>query len=108
MKLDSIGKNLKDYRLAHKLRQEDIAEKTGLSVNYIGMIERGEKIPSLETFITLLNTLDASADIVLSDVLINGYVIKDSILNEKILMLSENDRILIYDVVNTIIKHFDK
>ena len=108
MKLDSIGKNLRDYRLAYKLRQEDIAEKTGLSVNYIGMIERGEKIPSLETFITLSNTLDASADIVLSDVLINGYVIKDSILNEKILMLSENDRILIYDIINTIIKYFDK
>ena len=72
------------------------------------MIERGEKIPLLETFITLSNTLDASADIVLSNVLINGYVIKDSILNEKILMLSENDRILIYDIMNTIIKYFDK
>ena len=72
------------------------------------MIERGEKIPSLETFITLLNTLDASADIVLSDVSINGYVIKDSILNEKILMLSESDKILIYDLINTIIKYFDK
>lgn len=72
------------------------------------MIERGEKIPSPETFITLLNILDISADVVLSDVLINGYVIKDSILNEKILMLSESDKILIYDLINTIIKYFDK
>lgn len=72
------------------------------------MIERGEKIPSPETFITLLNTLDISADVVLSDVLINGYVIKDSILNEKILILSESDKILIYDLINTIIKYFDK
>ena len=72
------------------------------------MIERGEKILSPETFITLLNTLDISADVVLSDVLINGYVIKDSILNEKILMLSESDKILIYDLINTIIKYFDK
>lgn len=72
------------------------------------MIERGEKIPSPETFITLLNILDISADVVLSDVLINGYVIKDSILNEKILILSESDKILIYDLINTIIKYFDK
>lgn len=52
MKLDTIGKNIRKFRLARKLRQEDLAEKTDLTTNYIGMVERGEKIPSLETFIT--------------------------------------------------------
>ena len=52
-----------------KLRQEDLAEKAGLTANYIGMVERGEKIPSLETFIKILNALGVSADMVLSDVL---------------------------------------
>lgn len=51
MKLDTIGKNIRKFRLARKLRQEDLAEKTDLTTNYIGMVERGEKIPSLETFI---------------------------------------------------------
>ena len=55
MKLGTIGKNIRKYRLAKKLRQEDLAEKTGLTANYIGMVERGEKIPSLETFLTILN-----------------------------------------------------
>ena len=52
-----------------KLRQEDLAEKTDLTTNYIGMVERGEKIPSLETFIKIVNALGVSSDMVLTDVL---------------------------------------
>ena len=37
MKLDTIGKNIRKFRLARKLRQEDLAEKTDLTTNYIGM-----------------------------------------------------------------------
>ena len=48
MQLDTIGKNIRKYR------QEDLAERAGLTTNYIGMVERGEKIPSLETFIKIL------------------------------------------------------
>ena len=55
MKLDTIGKNIRKFRLARKLRQEDLAEKTDLTTNYIGMVERGEKIPSLETFIKIVS-----------------------------------------------------
>ena len=53
MTLDTIGKNIRKFREIKKLRQEDLAEKTDLTTNYIGMIERGEKIPSLETFINI-------------------------------------------------------
>ena len=38
MKLDTIGKNIRKFRLARKLRQEDLAEKTDLTTNYIGMV----------------------------------------------------------------------
>ena len=67
MKLDTIGKNIRKFRLARKLRQEDLAEKTDLTTNYIGMVERGEKIPSLETFIKIVNALGVSSDMVLTD-----------------------------------------
>lgn len=105
MKLDTIGKNIKKYRLAKKLRQEDLAEKAGLSANYIGMVERGEKIPALETFITILNVLEVSADMVLADVLNTGYTVKNSMLNEKLSKLSSSDREKIYEVIDTLIKH---
>lgn len=87
-----------------KLRQEDLAEKAGLTTNYIGMVERGEKIPSLETFIKILNTLGVSADMVLSDVLDNGYTVKNSMLNDKLEKLAPEDRNRIYEVIDTMIK----
>ena len=105
MKLDTIGKNIRKFRLARKLRQEDLAEKTDLTTNYIGMVERGEKIPSLETFITILNALDVSADMVLADVVNTGYTVKNSMLNEKLSKLSTEDREKIYEVIDTLIKH---
>lgn len=105
MKLDTIGKNIRKFREIKKLRQEDLAEKTDLTTNYIGMIERGEKIPSLETFINILNSLSVSADMVLSDVLDNGYTVKDSLLNEKLEKLVPEDRNRIYEVIDTMMKH---
>ena len=105
MKLDSIGKHIREYRLSRKLRQEDLAEKTGLSANYIGMMERGEKTPALETFICIANALGVSADMLLTDVLDNGYIVKNSILAEKLDKLSGDDRERIYDVIDTMAKH---
>ena len=92
MQLDTIGKNIRRYRLMKKFRQEDLAEKAGLTTNYIGMVERGEKIPSLETFIKILNALEVSSDMVLTDVLETGYTVKNSILNEKLAKLAPEDR----------------
>lgn len=105
MKFDTIGKNIRKYRLAKRLLQEELAEKTGLSVNYIGMVERGEKTPSLKTLVAILNALEVSADMVLVDVVDKGYEVKDSLLNEKLSKLSVEDRERIYDVVDTLIKH---
>ena len=89
MELETIGRNIKKYRIEKKLRQEDLAEKTDLSANYIGMVERGEKIPSLETFISILNALEISADMVLADVLKQGYVVKNSLFSEDMQKLSQ-------------------
>lgn len=90
------------------MRQEDLAEKTELSVTYIGMLERGEKTPSLETLISILNALDASADVVLCDVLKAGYKVKSSLLEDKLSQLSQEDRTKIYDVINTMISHSNR
>ena len=104
MKLDTIGKNIRKFRLVKKLRQEDLAEKTGLTANYIGMVERGEKIPSLETFIKIVNALGVSSDMVLTDVLETGYTVKNSMLNEKLEKLVPEDRNRIYEVIDTLVK----
>ena len=81
-----------------------MAEKTDLTTNYIGMVERGEKIPSLETFIKIVNALGVSSDMVLTDVLETGYTVKNSMLNEKLEKLVPEDRNRIYEVIETLVK----
>ena len=40
MQLDTIGKNIRKYRLMKKYRQEDLAESAVLTTNYIALVER--------------------------------------------------------------------
>lgn len=103
--MNSIGKNIRKYRKAKKYSQEQFAEMVNLSANYIGDIERGEKSPALDTFITIANALGVSADMLLCDVVKASYEVKDSILHEKISKLSDKDRARIYDIIDTEIKH---
>ncbi|MBR5922969.1 MAG: helix-turn-helix transcriptional regulator [Clostridia bacterium] len=105
MELDTIGTNIRKYRLMKSISQERLAEAADITPNFVGMIERGEKKPSLETFIKILNALGASADVILCDVINDDYKVKDSLLHEKLSKLSEEDRRKIYDVVDTMIAH---
>ena len=61
----SIGKRIRACREEKGWSQEIFAEKIGLSIAYTGMIERGEKVPKLETFVRIANALEVSADLLL-------------------------------------------
>ena len=105
MELKSVGKRIRQYRIARNMKQEDLADKTNLSVTYIGMIERGEKSPRLETFVSIVNALGVTSDALLSDVTMTGYKIKDSMLSDKLDSLSYEDREMVYDLIDTVLKH---
>lgn len=105
MSFETIGKNIRSFRLSKSMSQERLAELADISTIFVGMIERGEKIPSLKTFIKILNALGASADVILCDVLDNGYHIKNSVIDEKISKLSKEDRDKIYAVIDTMVSH---
>lgn len=47
MILIQFGTKVKKLRLEKGLTQEQFAQKSGLHKNYIGMVERGERNPSL-------------------------------------------------------------
>ena len=66
MNFESIGKNIRTYRIRKKLRQEDLAELSDLSVTYIGMVERGEKLP-------------VSASLLLIESLLTDLIEKDNL-----------------------------
>lgn len=104
MDIRSIGKHLRKKRIEKSWSQEKLADVTNLSTAYIGMIERGEKIPRLETFIIIINSLGVSADEVLMDVMDNGYIIRASKYAERIGMLSESERKRLYRIMDAFLE----
>lgn len=68
-KLDyyEIGKKIHRFREELGLSQEAAAEKCGISPSFYSNIERGVKIMSLETFVSICSAFSISADYLLSD-----------------------------------------
>lgn len=58
--LHQFGNRVKVLRTQNKLTQEQFAQKTGLHKNYIGMIERGERNPSLINIEVIAKGLEIS------------------------------------------------
>jgi len=64
-----IGQKIKKARVSMGLSQEAAAELCGLSPSFYSNIERGVKIMSLKTFISICSAFSLSADYLLKDAL---------------------------------------
>lgn len=53
------------------------------------------KMPSLETYVKIVNALNISSDILLADDIDNAYVAKASLLQERIELLPAERRIIL-------------
>lgn len=58
--LVDFGKRIKELRVEKGLTQEQFAELSGLHKNYIGMVERGERNPSLKNIEVIAKTFNIS------------------------------------------------
>lgn len=58
--LSIFGQRLRTLRIEKNLTQEQFALKCGLHKNYIGMVERGERNPSLINIDVIAKGLDIS------------------------------------------------
>jgi transcriptional regulator with XRE-family HTH domain len=57
---DSFSQVVKKHREKRKLSRATLAEKSGLHQTYIGLLERGERSPNLDTAKAIANALDIS------------------------------------------------
>ncbi len=99
----SLGKKLKLYRAKAGWSLEGCSEKIGISTRYLANIERGDKVPKLETFVLVLNTLAAPADDVLQDSLAVGYEAKSNYLLQRLEALDVNRRKQALDILDGVI-----
>ncbi|MCI8619939.1 MAG: helix-turn-helix transcriptional regulator [Oscillospiraceae bacterium] len=83
-----IGKRVKEARERLGLTQEEFAEKTNFTVNYISTIERGASFPRCENLIKLINALETSADAIFCDVILYSNDYKTSQLSNELAALS--------------------
>lgn len=62
-----LGKRIRMHRRSLQMTQEQLAEQCGISVSFLGHIERGTRKASLETLVALSNVLQVSPSMLLQD-----------------------------------------
>ena len=108
MDYKSIGKRIREERTGAGLTQLLLSEKIGISDTYLGAVERGEKIPSIETLFKIANALNITIDYLLCDPL----DAKDQIVMDQIRSILDGQSMerkkMAVDVLSAIFKHMGK
>ena len=98
-----LGQRIREQRKAKGWTMEQFAEKVELSPNYVGDLERGNKIPSLETFIRIVEVLDVSVDVLIRDSVVPASYVADNELNRKLQQLTPGQKKAATDILNAYI-----
>lgn len=96
-----FGKKIRIYREKLGLTQYALAISVGVTQNFLGDIERGNKLPSVEVLIRLSNTLKVSLDILFSGSLNNIAE------EEKQVVYTDKQLVIINKVIQTITENFE-
>lgn len=68
MDLSLVAQRIATVRKVKGMTQEELAALAGISSTHMSVIERGVKMPNLDTFVSIANALNVSADSLLLDV----------------------------------------
>lgn len=108
MDYELLGKRIREERKRLNLTQEKLAEKIDLSEAYIGQIERGERILSLDTLLKITDQFGVTVDYLLNNSIdLND----DQFLNQlKKIMVdrSTKEKKMILDVLRVMLTHVDE
>lgn len=75
-----LGKRILARRTMLNIRQKDLAASSGLSVSYVSMVERGDRIPHLATIQKFACALQTTASALVSnDVVADATKASDSV-----------------------------
>ena len=69
MDTKAVGERIQIAREERCITQRELAEAVGCTPQHISAIERGAKVPTLETFVAIAAALRVPTDVLLQDVL---------------------------------------
>lgn len=98
MLYQDLGKRIRQQRILSQMTQEKLAEKAGVSLSFLGHIERGTRKASLDTLVKLCNALNVSPSLLLQDSLNDNLLGAD-------MEISEPQRKLLREISNRIIEY---
>lgn len=101
----TLGKKLRQIRQEKGYTQQTLAEKAGIGNVYLGEIERGLKMPSLNCFIRIIEALDVSADSVLREELSSGREYIYDEITQKMQNLTPQQRKTAADILDAYLRN---
>jgi transcriptional regulator with XRE-family HTH domain len=102
-----VGERIKKQRVILGYSREKFSEMVQIASVYLGQLERGQRTPSLETFVEIASALDCSLDYLVFGDDINKDLDKTEIIN---LLDKSSTRELkaISDLLNALLPHIKK
>ena len=98
-----VAQRICAVRKSKGMTQEELAAKAEISPTHMSVIERGVKTPNLDTFVSIANALEVSADYLLQDVVDRSCEIESSELSTLISEQSPEMRRKIYRAVRALV-----
>lgn len=105
MDKSTLGKKLRQIRAEKGYTQQCLAEKAGIGNVYLGEIERGLKMPSLNSFIRIIEALNVSADYILREELSSGKEYIYDEITQKMQNLTPKQRKTASDILNAYLQN---
>lgn len=103
----AFGKKLREARQMKGYTQQTLAENADIGNVYLGEIERGLKMPSLNIFVKLIEALDISADYILRDELTSGKEYIYDEITQKFKNLTPKQRKTATDLLDAYLRNLD-
>lgn len=100
--LRAIGKNIKQARLLRGMTQQMLAENTGLSTNFISLIERGDSGASLTTITLICNALKVDVSVIFKGLITADTPTDNTELMKSVALLENDDRQIVSSLVDYI------
>ena len=98
MNYTDLGHKVRILREARRITQEELATQVGISASFLGHIERGTRVLSLDTLLALCDTLGVTPNDLLS---VEAYAAQQQLPTD----LTEKEQRQLKELISLYLKH---